>query len=190
MCEIAQVAAREILDSRGNPTIEVDVYLSTGDMGRASVPSGASKGESEAIELRDGNKKRYQGKGVLKAVDCGAPPNTTLRSIGTAARVRPSCEFRSFGQMPQAIGRLHRLLQTEIVHRQNVRAIQDENQKHFRRRSADALHRRQRFDDLFIAHAQQTLAGNLAAEKMLGKIDQVLPLLPRQSAALKVARVQ
>jgi enolase len=69
MCEIAHVAAREILDSRGNPTIEVDVYLSTGDMGRASVPSGASKGESEAIELRDGNKKRYQGKGVLKAVE-------------------------------------------------------------------------------------------------------------------------
>jgi len=69
MCEIAHVAAREILDSRGNPTIEVDVCLSTGDMDRASVPSGASKGESEAIELRDGNKKRYQGKGVLKAVE-------------------------------------------------------------------------------------------------------------------------
>lgn len=69
MSEIAHVVAREILDSRGNPTVEVDVILSTGDMGRASVPSGASKGELEAVELRDGDKKRYRGKGVLKAVE-------------------------------------------------------------------------------------------------------------------------
>jgi enolase len=69
MSEIVDVVAREILDSRGNPTIEVEVFLSTGDMGRASVPSGASKGESEAVELRDGDKKRYKGKGVLKAVE-------------------------------------------------------------------------------------------------------------------------
>jgi enolase len=69
MSEIVDVVAREILDSRGNPTVEVDVHLDTGDMGRASVPSGASKGESEAVELRDGDKKRYLGKGVLKAVE-------------------------------------------------------------------------------------------------------------------------
>ncbi|MEY2548370.1 MAG: enolase, partial [Verrucomicrobiota bacterium] len=65
---IARISAREILDSRGNPTIEVDVHLEGGAMGRAAVPSGASTGEHEAWELRDGDKKRYGGKGVMKAV--------------------------------------------------------------------------------------------------------------------------
>ncbi len=65
---IETVRAREILDSRGNPTIEVDVILCDGAMGRAAVPSGASTGEHEAVELRDGDKKRYMGKGTLKAV--------------------------------------------------------------------------------------------------------------------------
>src|SRR6202011_1758914 len=62
------IHAREILDSRGNPTVEVDVRLESGALGRAAVPSGASTGEHEAWELRDGDKKRYGGKGVLKAV--------------------------------------------------------------------------------------------------------------------------
>ncbi len=66
---IEKIIAREILDSRGNPTVEVDVTLECGIMGRASVPSGASTGEHEALELRDGDKKRYGGKGTLKAVD-------------------------------------------------------------------------------------------------------------------------
>jgi enolase len=69
MGQIAHVHAREILDSRGNPTIEVEVILESGFIGRAAVPSGASTGENEALELRDGDKKRYLGKGVLKAVD-------------------------------------------------------------------------------------------------------------------------
>jgi enolase len=68
MSEIVDIYAREVLDSRGNPTIEVDVLLESGDAGRAIVPSGASTGEREALELRDGNKKRYMGKGVLNAV--------------------------------------------------------------------------------------------------------------------------
>ncbi len=68
MSKIEKIVAREILDSRGNPTVEVDVFLESGVMGRASVPSGASTGENEAIELRDGDKKRFSGKGVLKAV--------------------------------------------------------------------------------------------------------------------------
>jgi len=67
--EIVKIVGREILDSRGNPTVEVDVYLESGFMGRAAVPSGASTGENEALELRDGDKKRYGGKGVLKAVE-------------------------------------------------------------------------------------------------------------------------
>jgi enolase 1/2/3 len=66
---IQDVIAREILDSRGNPTLEVDVYLETGTVGRAAVPSGASTGAHEAVELRDGDAKRYAGKGVLKAVE-------------------------------------------------------------------------------------------------------------------------
>ena len=65
---IVDVVAREILDSRGNPTVEVDVLLDDGSFGRAAVPSGASTGAYEAVELRDGVKKRYLGKGVLKAV--------------------------------------------------------------------------------------------------------------------------
>jgi enolase len=68
MSRISTIQAREILDSRGNPTIEVDVLLDTGELGRAAVPSGASTGANEAIELRDGDPERYGGKGVLKAV--------------------------------------------------------------------------------------------------------------------------
>ncbi len=69
MPAIEAVHAREILDSRGNPTIEVDVYLEDGSFGRAAVPSGASTGEHEALELRDGDPKRFGGKGVLRAID-------------------------------------------------------------------------------------------------------------------------
>ena len=67
--EIVQVIGREIMDSRGNPTVEAEVYLEDGSMGRGAAPSGASTGEFEALELRDGDKSRYDGKGVLRAVD-------------------------------------------------------------------------------------------------------------------------
>lgn len=67
--KIEKIVAREILDSRGNPTVEVDVVLECGVMGRAAVPSGASTGEHEALELRDKDPKRYGGKGTLKAVE-------------------------------------------------------------------------------------------------------------------------
>ena len=69
MSSIVDIVAREILDSRGNPTLEADVLLESGVMGRAAVPSGASTGSREAIELRDGDKRRYGGKGVLKAIE-------------------------------------------------------------------------------------------------------------------------
>ena len=69
MTAIVNVVGREILDSRGNPTVEVDVVLEDGSMGRAAVPSGASTGTREAVELRDGDKRRFGGKGVLKAVE-------------------------------------------------------------------------------------------------------------------------
>ncbi|MCG2714254.1 MAG: phosphopyruvate hydratase [Candidatus Omnitrophica bacterium] len=84
MAKIKKVLAREILDSRGNPTVEVDCFLDNGILGRAAVPSGASTGDNEALELRDGDKKRYLGKGVLKAV---ANVNTTINSalIGQTA---------------------------------------------------------------------------------------------------------
>ena len=68
VAEIADVRAREILDSRGNPTVEVEVLLESGAEGRAAVPSGASTGSGEALELRDGDRRRYAGKGVLQAV--------------------------------------------------------------------------------------------------------------------------
>ena len=69
MSAIVDVIAREILDSRGNPTIEADVVLESGVSGRAAVPSGASTGSKEAVELRDGDAKRYLGKGVMRAVE-------------------------------------------------------------------------------------------------------------------------
>jgi enolase len=78
MSQIADIRAREIIDSRGNPTIEADVILSTGTHGRAAVPSGASTGTREAVELRDGDTRRYGGKGVLRAVD---NVNTLLREV-------------------------------------------------------------------------------------------------------------
>src|SRR5882672_6089903 len=78
MSKIKSVKAREIIDSRGNPTVEVDVLLANGALGRAAVPSGASTGEHEALELRDGEAKRYGGKGVSKAVK-----NVTQRILPT-----------------------------------------------------------------------------------------------------------
>ena len=81
MCPVAAIeliGAREILDSRGNPTVEVEVALDDGSLARPAVPSGASTGEHEAVELRDGDSERYLGKGVLKAVDA------VLEEIGPA----------------------------------------------------------------------------------------------------------
>ena len=69
MSAITDIQAREILDSRGNPTVEVDVVLQDGSFGRAAVPSGASTGAYESVEMRDGDSCRYGGKGVLKAID-------------------------------------------------------------------------------------------------------------------------
>jgi enolase len=89
MTTIVDVQSREILDSRGNPTVEVEILLSSGALGRAAVPSGASTGEHEAVELRDGDKKRYLGKGVLKAVknvnDVIAPELTGLDATDQVA---------------------------------------------------------------------------------------------------------
>ena len=87
MSAIVEIRAREILDSRGNPTVEVDVELESGAMGRAAVPSGASTGAHEAVELRDGDKKRYGGKGVLKAV--GAV-NGEIMDAAVRPRRRPT----------------------------------------------------------------------------------------------------
>src|SRR5258708_4121975 len=80
MTAIVDIIGREILDSRGNPTVEVDVVLEDGSLGRAAVPSGASTGAHEAVELRDGDKKRYLGKGVRKAVE--AVTTEILEGIG------------------------------------------------------------------------------------------------------------
>ena len=84
MTEIVDITAREILDSRGNPTVEVDVVLEDGSMGRAAVPSGASTGAHEAVEKRDGDKGKYLGKGVCGAVD--APEGTAARPMLPSSR--------------------------------------------------------------------------------------------------------
>ncbi|MEL6272791.1 MAG: phosphopyruvate hydratase, partial [Chloroflexota bacterium] len=88
MTIIGRIHAREILDSRGNPTVEVDVYLADGAFGRAAVPSGASTGEHEAIELRDGDKERYGGKGTTKAVNAvNGPIADALRGASALNQV-------------------------------------------------------------------------------------------------------
>ena len=91
MSRISDIRAREILDSRGNPTVEVDVLLDSGALGRAAVPSGASTGTREAVELRDGDKTRYGGKGVLRAVE---HVNTVLKSalIGQDPRAQAAID--------------------------------------------------------------------------------------------------
>ncbi len=88
MSAIAQIHAREILDSRGNPTIEVDVMLENGAVGRAAVPSGASTGKHEALELRDGDSARYLGKGVRNAVQNVIDLNSELRGMNAMDQVR------------------------------------------------------------------------------------------------------
>jgi enolase len=91
MSRIADIRGREIIDSRGNPTVEADVILESGALGRAAVPSGASTGSREAVELRDGDKKRYGGKGVLKAVE---HVNTVLKQalVGSDSRDQASLD--------------------------------------------------------------------------------------------------
>ena len=91
MHTITHVKGREILDSRGNPTVEVDVTLDNGVVGRAAVPSGASTGEREALELRDGDKSRYLGKGVTqggRATSTARSPRTLRGRDGRSARGR------------------------------------------------------------------------------------------------------
>src|SRR2546426_11019048 len=90
--KIARVHAREILDSRGNPTVEADVVLEGGALGRAAVPSGASTGEHEALELRDADRSRYLGKGVRKAVE---NVNTAIaKARSEERRVGKECRSR------------------------------------------------------------------------------------------------
>ena len=93
MAKISRIIGREILDSRGNPTVEADVYLDSGVMGRACAPSGASTGSREALELRDGDKARYMGKGVTKAVAAVNEKNCACSAgygSGSAKRYRQS----------------------------------------------------------------------------------------------------
>ena len=93
MSTIVSVHARQILDSRGNPTIEVDVLTESGALGRAAVPSGASTGEHEAVELRDGDPKAYLGRGVLKAVshvNLEIADATSEPFLGCPGSVQPS----------------------------------------------------------------------------------------------------
>ena len=84
---ISDIRGREIVDSRGNPTVEADVMLESGVRGRAAVPSGASTGSREAVELRDGDPKRYHGKGVLKAVE--QHQHRARAGAAAARRARP-----------------------------------------------------------------------------------------------------
>ena len=97
MAIIEQVGAREILDSRGNPTVEVEIALDDGTLTRAAVPSGASTGEHEAVELRDGG-DRYNGKGVQKAVE------GVLDEIAPAVTAAPTCETVPTISCPGTIG--------------------------------------------------------------------------------------
>ena len=94
MSAIVDIVGREILDSRGNPTVECDVLLESGTMGRAAVPSGASTGSREAIELRDGDAARYGGKGVLQARSSTSTPRSARRCSASTRASRPSSTAR------------------------------------------------------------------------------------------------
>src|SRR5687767_15341204 len=98
---IQNIVAREILDSRGNPTVEVDVILADGTLGRAAVPSGASTGEHEALELRDADPKRYLGKGVSKAA------RNVTEQILPALRGKDAADQLSVDRAMLEIGRAH-----------------------------------------------------------------------------------
>ena len=107
MIEIVDVVGREILDSRGNPTVEVEVYLEDGTMGRAAVPSGASTGIYEACELRDGDKGRYNGKGVENAVKNSVVDGSKPVRIGTR-NVAPNMATTCCAPMPMVRGQVRR----------------------------------------------------------------------------------
>ena len=94
MTAIVDIHARQILDSRGNPTVEVDVLLEDGSFGRAAVPSGASTGAHEAVELRDGDKARYGGKGVLQGGRRGQRRDRRRARRASTPRTRPSSTRR------------------------------------------------------------------------------------------------
>ena len=94
MSAIVDVIAREILDSRGNPTVEADVVLESGVSGRAAVPSGASTGSKEAVELRDGDTARYLGKGVHQGRRATSTPRSARRSSGSTRASRASSTTR------------------------------------------------------------------------------------------------
>ena len=109
MTAITDIIGREILDSRGNPTVEVDVILEGGARGRAAVPSGASTGAHEAVELRDGDKKRYSGKGVGKAIDAvngeiydaiGGMASRSPLTNSTGRRSRAKCSTLKLSGLP------------------------------------------------------------------------------------------
>lgn len=98
MTAITGIAAREILDSRGNPTVEAEVVLANGIKGRAAVPSGASTGAHEAVELRDGDRQRFGGKGVLKAVQA-VRTRSPIPSEAWLQRIRLQSTRRSWSSM-------------------------------------------------------------------------------------------
>ena len=93
MYTITEIKAREILDSRGNPTLEVDVKLENGTVGRAAVPSGASTGAHEAVELRDNDHKRFKGKGVLKAIE-NVNHNLAKVLVGTSSKDQENIDHK------------------------------------------------------------------------------------------------
>ena len=108
--EITRITGREILDSRGNPTVEADVHLADGSMGRAAVPSGASTGEHEAVELRDGDKSRYLGKGTRQAVALAPGADGAIPPYSAELRLRsPDTGEGCFGGLWGSGGRAFRV---------------------------------------------------------------------------------
>ena len=111
MSAITQILAREILDSRGNPTVEVDVHVDGGFWGRAAVPSGASTGSREALELRDGDKSRFSGKGVLRAVPARQRTHPARaprrRRLGAGGARQDAVRARRHGEQGQARRQRH-----------------------------------------------------------------------------------
>ncbi len=161
MSAIVDVIAREILDSRGNPTIEADVVLESGVSGRAAVPSGASTGSKEAIELRDGDAARYAGKGVLRAVEnvnteiCEAIlgldaseqcfiDKTLIDLDGTENKSRLGANAHAGGVLRRGQGRGRRIVAAAVPlpwRRRRDAAARAADERHQRRRAREQRHR-------------------------------------------------
>ena len=162
MTAIERVHARQLLDSRGNPTLEVDVVLASGALGRAAVPSGASTGEHEAVELRDGDPATYLGKGVLRAV-----ANVLMNELAGAGVDVDAVDGDELGKLIEARGRLPRPVFAVAIARSGDAGFRAEPYL-AEEVTSDAAELGPLIDEILAANAGQVAAYRSGKEGLLG----------------------